>query len=54
MVYMGSKAKITDYIVPVIQSHIAVSGSRTYIEPFCGGCNVIDKIRAQNRWKLMC
>lgn len=34
MVYMGSKAKITDYIVPVIQSHIAVSGSRTYIEPY--------------------
>lgn len=49
MVYMGSKAKITDYIVPVIQSHIAVSGSRTYIEPFCGGCNVIDKIKANNR-----
>lgn len=44
MVYMGSKAKIADYIVPVIQSYIAVSGSRTYIEPFCGGCNVIDKI----------
>ena len=49
MVYMGSKAKITDYRVPVIQSHIAVSGSRTYIEPFCGGCNVIDKIKANNR-----
>ena len=49
MVYMGSKAKIADYIVPVIQSHIAVSGSRTYIEPFCGGCNVIDKIKAVNR-----
>lgn len=29
MVYMGSKAKITDYIVPVIQGHIAVSGSST-------------------------
>ena len=49
MVYMGSKAKIADYIVPVIQSHIAVSGSRTYIEPFCGGCNVIEKIKAVNR-----
>lgn len=49
MVYMGSKAKVADYIVPIIQSHIAVSGSRTYIEPFCGGCNVIDKIKANNR-----
>lgn len=49
MKYMGSKAKITDFIVPIIQSHIAVSGSRTYIEPFCGGCNVIDKVEAKNR-----
>lgn len=49
MVYMGSKSKAADYIVPIIQSHIAVSGSRTYIEPFCGGCNVIDKIKANNR-----
>lgn len=49
MKYMGSKAKIADYIVPIIQSHIAVSGSRTYIEPFCGGCNVIDKVQAKNR-----
>lgn len=45
----GIKSKIADYIVPVIQSYIAVSGSRTYIEPFCGGCNVIDKIKANNR-----
>lgn len=49
MIYMGSKSKIADYIVPIIQSHIAISGSRTYIEPFCGGCNVIDKIKANNR-----
>lgn len=49
MKYMGSKAKIAEFIVPVIQSHIAVSGSRTYIEPFCGGCNVIDKVQAKNR-----
>lgn len=46
---MGSKSKIADYIVPIIQSHIAISGSKTYIEPFCGGCNVIDKIKAKNR-----
>lgn len=49
MKYMGSKAKIAEFIVPVIQSHIAVSGSRTYIEPFAGGCNVIDKVKAENR-----
>lgn len=49
MKYMGSKAKIAEYITPIIQSHIAVSGSRTYIEPFCGGCNIIDKVKADNR-----
>ena len=49
MKYMGSKAKITKYIVPIIQSHIAVSGSNTYIEPFAGGCNVIDKVKAKDR-----
>lgn len=49
MIYMGSKAKIADYIVPIIQSHIAVSKNKTYIEPFCGGCNIIDKVKAQNR-----
>lgn len=49
MKYMGSKAKIAEFIAPIIQSHIAVSGNRTYIEPFCGGCNVIDKVRAKNR-----
>lgn len=49
MKYMGSKAKIAEFIVPIIQSHIAVSGSKTYIEPFCGGCNVIDKVQAKNR-----
>lgn len=49
MKYMGSKAKIAEFIAPIIQSHIAVSGNRTYIEPFCGGCNVIDKVHAKNR-----
>lgn len=49
MKYMGSKAKIKDFIVPIIQSHIAVSGSRTYMEPFCGGCNVIEEVEAETR-----
>lgn len=41
---MGSKAKITKYIVPIIQRKIDESGARYYVEPFAGGCNVIDKI----------
>ena len=46
MKYMGSKAKVARYIVPIIQEQIERSGYETYLEPFCGGCNVIDKIEA--------
>lgn len=49
MKYMGSKAKVARYIVPIIQEQIERSGYETYLEPFCGGCNVIDKIEAPQR-----
>lgn len=49
MKYMGSKAKVARYIVPIIQDHINRSGFETYLDPFCGGCNIIDKIRAPQR-----
>lgn len=49
MKYMGSKSRIARYIVPIIQTSIDESGYTTYIEPFCGGCNVVDSIRADNR-----
>lgn len=48
MKYMGSKAKVARYIVPIIQDHIDRSGFETYLDPFCGGCNIIDKIRARS------
>jgi len=46
---MGSKAKTAKFIVPIIQQRIEESGSRIYMEPFAGGCNVIDKISAKYR-----
>lgn len=49
MKYMGSKAKVARYIVPIIQEQIERSGYETYLEPFCSGCNVIDKIEAPQR-----
>ena len=49
MKYMGSKSRITKYIIPIIQSEIDKSGY-DYWEPFCGGCNVIDKIIASKRF----
>ena len=39
---MGSKSRIAKHILPII-----LEGRRDgqyYVEPFCGGCNVIDKV----------
>ena len=49
MKYMGSKSRITKYIVPIIQSFIDESGYTTYYEPFVGSASVIDKIKCENR-----
>ncbi len=49
MKYMGSKSRIAKYIVPILQDIIDKNGIENYVEPFCGGCNVIDKIRCKER-----
>lgn len=49
MVYQGSKNRLTKYIVPIIQKKIDENNISTYIEPFVGGANVIDKINCKNR-----
>lgn len=49
MKYMGSKSRIVKDIVPIIQEYIDTYNIETYIEPFCGGCNVIDKIICKNK-----
>lgn len=46
---MGSKAKYAKYIVPILQKAIDENNIKTYIEPFVGGANVIDKIKCENR-----
>lgn len=50
MVYMGSKAKYANYIVPILQKTINDNNITTYIECFCGGCNIIDKIKCENKY----
>lgn len=42
MKYMGSKARISEKIKPIILSERKIG--QYYIEPFCGGCNMLDKI----------
>lgn len=49
MKYMGSKSKVANQLVAVIQPYIDKFRPWAYIEPFCGGCNVIDKIVASKR-----
>ena len=48
MKYMGSKSRITKHIVPIIQSYIN-ENTTSYIEPFVGGANVIDKIKCNDK-----
>lgn len=47
--YMGSKSRIAKDIIPIIQKYIDDNEITSYIEPFCGGANVIDKIKCKNR-----
>lgn len=49
MKYMGSKSRIAKDIVPIIQGYIDRNHITTYIEPFVGGANVIDKIHCKRR-----
>lgn len=44
MKYMGSKARIAKDILPIILKD-RISEEQYYVEPFCGGCNLIDKVK---------
>lgn len=48
MRYSGSKAKIAKYIIPFIMKELKEGD--VYIEPFVGGCNVMDKV--DWNWKI--
>ena len=41
MIYMGSKNRIAKFILPLI---LGDRKDEWYVEPFCGGCNSIDKV----------
>ena len=44
MKYMGSKARIAKHILPIMLEEAEKNGITTWIEPFIGGCNMIDKV----------
>ncbi|EMQ1359284.1 DNA adenine methylase [Clostridioides difficile] len=49
MKYMGSKARISKDIAPIINKMISEKEINTYIEPFVGGCNMIEHIICKNK-----
>lgn len=50
MKYLGGKSKIAKHIVTILQNSIDVNNIETYIEPFVGGCNIIEYIKCKNRY----
>lgn len=50
MKYMGSKNKIAKHIVPIIHNYMLLNNIDIYIEPFAGGCNMLDKVNCKNRY----
>ena len=49
MKYMGSKQRLSKELVPILQDIIIGNKIETYIEPFVGGANVIDKIKVPRK-----
>lgn len=44
MKYMGSKSRIAKEILPIM---LKERGERTWVEPFVGGANMIDKVEGK-------
>ena len=48
MTYMGSKRKYCKDIVPIIQKYIEDNNITVFIDVFCGGANLADKIQCDS------
>lgn len=49
MKYMGSKARLSKDLAPILNKYIEKYKINTYIEPFVGGCNMMEHIVCNNR-----
>lgn len=49
MKYMGSKARLSKDLAPVINNIIKENNIKIYIEPFVGGANMIQHIQSENK-----
>ncbi len=50
MKYMGSKARLAKDISPIINGLIATHGITEYVEPFCGGANMIQHVKCARKF----
>ena len=50
MQFVGSKNRISKQLAPIIQKYIDDNNITTYVEPFVGGANMIDKIYCKNKF----
>ena len=44
MKYMGSKNRIAKYLLPIMLEEAEKQGITKWVEPFVGGCGMIDKV----------
>ena len=49
MIYQGSKARLRKYIIPILQKCIDENKIPTFIDCFCGGANIVDHIKCNQR-----
>lgn len=50
MKYMGSKARLSKDLAPMLNALIKKFGVKTYIEPFVGGANLIEHIDCDSKY----
>lgn len=50
MVYMGGKKKLAKFICPILQKELDNGNYESYIEPFVGGCNIIENINFNTKF----
>lgn len=47
--YMGSKARLSKDLSPIVNNLIKQNNIKTYIEPFVGGANITQHIVCENK-----
>lgn len=49
IVYQGSKNRLAKFIIPILQKYIKENNITTFIDCFCGGANIVDKVECEKR-----